>query len=435
MADLKRKLARAEEQIASKRDEKKALVKEREKAKEAFAGADSIDTTSEEFKAADEAVKAVSTVDQELSELESSRVGILRMLSIDDPAPNGNGNRPESKPSGWDVDGLLDTPAYKALAASAGSKSRFGSVQLGEVADRETLGQMLSGGSFVGQVDAAAFSSGDAAGLIQPDRRGLLAPRYRPLRLLDLIPTGATDTSSVEYVQVTKYPEEAAEVSEGSRKPEASIAFEDADAPIRTIAEWIKFKKQSLADAAGLRSFINTALPYDVRRRLEAQVIKGNGVGENIEGILEVNNTLEPAVSGSNADRVHNGITAIQLVDLEPTVVVLNPLDFEHIRLSRDASGAGPGTGGYLFGDPAVSGARTLWGLATVLSPVIPHGTAIVCDPNGALILIREGLNVLVSDSDQDDFIHNRVTILAEMRAGLVVFRPDAFAIVDLTFS
>jgi hypothetical protein len=39
---------------------------------------------------------------------------------------------------------------------------------------------------------------------------------------------------------------------------------------------------------------------------------------------------------------------------------------------------------------------------------------------------------VLLSDSDQDDFTKNKVTLLAEMRAALPVFRPAAFATVAL---
>jgi hypothetical protein len=42
-------------------------------------------------------------------------------------------------------------------------------------------------------------------------------------------------------------------------------------------------------------------------------------------------------------------------------------------------------------------------------------------------LFIREGVDVLLSDADQDDFIRNRVTLLAEMRAALAVFRPSAF--------
>ncbi len=39
---------------------------------------------------------------------------------------------------------------------------------------------------------------------------------------------------------------------------------------------------------------------------------------------------------------------------------------------------------------------------------------------------------MLLSDSDQDDFVNNRITMLAEMRAALPVFRPAAFATVAL---
>jgi hypothetical protein len=64
-------------------------------------------------------------------------------------------------------------------------------------------------------------------------------------------------------------------------------------------------------------------------------------------------------------------------------------------------------------------------------SVAIAQGTALVGDFSiGAQLLIREGVQVLLSDSDQDDFIRNRVTMLAEMRAALPVFRPAAFATV-----
>jgi hypothetical protein len=50
----------------------------------------------------------------------------------------------------------------------------------------------------------------------------------------------------------------------------------------------------------------------------------------------------------------------------------------------------------------------------------------------GATLLIRSGIQVLISDSDQDDFIRNRVTLLGEMRAALAVWRPAMFVDADL---
>jgi hypothetical protein len=45
---------------------------------------------------------------------------------------------------------------------------------------------------------------------------------------------------------------------------------------------------------------------------------------------------------------------------------------------------------------------------------------------------VREGVTVLASDSDQDDLLRNRVTLLGEARFALAVWQPSAFAVVDL---
>lgn len=416
---LKQKLAQVEDNLGNLRSERAEKARAAEQAKEAFAATDGHDTTSEEFKAAEAAIKAVSEVDQSIAEAAHAQVGILQMLGQSTPAP-APAAREGDEGDRWDGGRVLDDENKAKLAQIAGSTGRFGRMDLGEVASRDAM--------------VAEIGSTTVGGMIQADRRGLLPPIFRQLRLLDLIPSGPTDSNLIEYVQATTLPGEAAETAEGSAKPEASFAFADADAPVRTIAAWVKARKQALADAAGLQSFIDNALRFDVRRRLEAQVANGNGTGQNIRGILQTTGVQAPTVATaeSNADRVHHGIVGIQLANQEPNFVALHPTDWEEIRLSRDDSGAEAGTGGYLFGPPSQAGPQTLWGLPVVVSTAIPANTALVGDAQAALVLIREGVNVLVSDSDQDDFIKNRVTLLGEMRAGLVVWRPDGFAEVNL---
>ncbi len=69
----------------------------------------------------------------------------------------------------------------------------------------------------------------------------------------------------------------------------------------------------------------------------------------------------------------------------------------------------------------------------TIVTTAIPAGRALVGDwGRGATLLIREGVHVLVIDSDQDDFVRNRVTLLGEMRAALPVWQPSLFVDVDL---
>jgi hypothetical protein len=45
---------------------------------------------------------------------------------------------------------------------------------------------------------------------------------------------------------------------------------------------------------------------------------------------------------------------------------------------------------------------------------------------------VRETVNLRTSDSDQDDFLRNRVTFLAEGRWALAVTEPSAFVLVHL---
>jgi HK97 family phage major capsid protein len=110
----------------------------------------------------------------------------------------------------------------------------------------------------------------------------------------------------------------------------------------------------------------------------------------------------------------------------------MNPLDWQDLLLMRDDSG-GAGLGPYLFGGPASMAAATLWGMTITPTTVMAQGAPLVGDTSGVTLLIREGINVKTSDSDQDDFIRNRVTVLAECRVGLVVWRPSNFAVVDTT--
>lgn len=420
--ELRRQLAQVEGNLKDLREESAQKSKTRDDAKAAFAKDGKGDTDSSEYTAWADADKEVRAIDDKIAKATQDQVGILRVLGQDDPAaiPAASADGGEPGADAWDARHILTAENVAKLERASGSTGRFGKMELGQIASREAM--------------VAELGSTDVGGMIQPDRRGLLPPIFRQLRLLDLIPSGQTDSNLIEYVQATTLPEQAAETAEGAAKPEAAFGFTDADAPVRTIAAWVKVRKQTLADAAGLRSFIDTALRYDVRRRLEAQVANGNGTGQNIRGILNTTGVQTPTVvtAESAADRVHHGIVGIQLADQEPNFVALHPNDWEDIRLSRDDSGASAGTGGYLFGPPSQVGSQTLWGLPVVVSSAIPEDEALVGDARAALVLIREGVNVLVSDSDQDDFIKNRVTLLGEMRAGLVVWRPDGFASINL---
>jgi HK97 family phage major capsid protein len=68
-----------------------------------------------------------------------------------------------------------------------------------------------------------------------------------------------------------------------------------------------------------------------------------------------------------------------------------------------------------------------MWGLPVAVTTSCPDDTALVGDFTKAVLWLREGAQVLATDSHSDFFIKNLVALLAEMRAAFGVLMPTAF--------
>lgn len=442
---LREDLKKTREAINGSRDKRAEAKKTRDDAQNGFEGVDLTDPKvieSDEFKAAEEAVRTHGEASEELIALQRSESVILSMLGEDVPEPSSD-IPAAALPTTSRVKALLEGDAYTGLKESGAfaSHAKLGTVLLGDAASRERSMAMIAGGGIRAETEAEegeVIGSEDKTGAIPADRRGFIQPLLKPLSLLDLLPTGTTDSNVVEYVQVKTRPEGAEEVAEGDAKPRMSLETEDADAHARTIAGYVKLKKQALEDVSGLASLIRNLLPYEVRRRLEAQVLAGKGEGEEIKGILKTTGIGAPkAVEGDNtADAILRAITTIVLSDGDPNFVALHPNTWQNLLLMREVEKTETveeaektvREGAYLYGTPASLQAPTIWGLTITKNRVVPEETPLIGDTNGATILVRSGLQVLLSDQDGDDFTRNRVTVLAEGRFAFPVWRPASFA-------
>jgi hypothetical protein len=415
---VRERLKEVEANLDGLRDKLKDAKTEKAAAQAAFAGAENMRPGTPEFEAANEATKAVQQIEQDIRDETASKVLILEMLGEEVEVPTGpnagNDRYTRDVPAGWNSSSLFDSDMQAQLAQAAFSKQRFGGMELGQVADRETL----------------AADIAPTANMRRGDYYGSVPQLLRPLRVLDLVPTGTMDGNLLPYTQEGGTFLGAAETTEGSTKPEANVTYTDASAVAQTIAAWMKIKKQALADVPALRSIIDGRLRYGVLRRLENQTLNGDGSDPNIRGILATSGIGAVTYNAAElaADQVLRGITTILLADALADAIVMHPTDWQNVMIAKAA-----GDGHYYGGGPFGTTQQTMWGVPLIASPAIPVGMALVGDFGmGATLFIREGVNVLFSDSDGDDFRQNRVTLLAEMRAALAVWRPAAFCSVDL---
>lgn len=286
-----------------------------------------------------------------------------------------------------------------------------------------------SGKYAVGVKAAITSDSGSAGSAIEPMRvPGVVGAPNQRLFLRDLLSWGRTSSNSVEYVRETGFTNSAAPVSENpsAGKPESDITLELDSAPVATIAHWIHASKQVLADVPMLQSYIDGRLRYGLKLKEEAQLLKGSGVGLNIEGIFtQASSYSNPGVTVVNEtriDRLRLALLQAELAEYWADGIVLNPIDWAAIELLKDNDNA------YLFSNPRFVTQAGMWGRPVVPTKSLDAGEFLVGSfQQGAQGWDREDVKVIVSLEDRDNVIKNMVTILCEERLALTVYRPEAF--------
>lgn len=325
---------------------------------------------------------------------------------------------------------FVDSRGYKNLRESGlkGSRWSTGDIEV------KTL---LSEGT------AAAAGPGYAPIMTPNVLPGIVDIRFQPLTIASLFPNGTTTAPLIRYLVETSVTNAAAPTAEGALKPESALALTNVDESVHKIPTFLPVTDEMLEDYEQIQSYIDNRLRLFIQIAEEQQLLKGNGTAPNLTGILNraglatsipkggesLATPVGPSPSTDNdMDVILRQITAIRTTAfLEPDAIVLNPIDWQTILLSKAT-----GTGNYFAGGPFVDSAnQTLWGKRVVSTTAMTQGTALVgAFSQGGQIFRKGGLTVEASNSHADFFQRNQTAIRAEERLALAVYRPGAFGTV-----
>jgi HK97 family phage major capsid protein len=285
-------------------------------------------------------------------------------------------------------------------------------------------------------LSGSVSTSGGA--LVPTDVRSTLVDMLFPqINVLDLIPRATTESDSIEYIRQTTQTLAVAFVAEATgsaltgtdgRKPESTLAYQNVTAYVRTAAHWIPVTNRLLADAPAIRGVINSQMLMGLTQAVEAQVISGDGTGENLLGILNTPNIQTFAKGAFNeVDAIFHARTLVRTGSkLAPTGVVMHPVDYEQVRLLRE-NAASATLGQYLMAPPTTAGVPTVFGMPVVESENIAPNTVLVgAFSQGSQIFDREQAAIRVGLVNEQ-FTRNQQTLLAETRLAFIVWRPPAF--------
>lgn len=274
-------------------------------------------------------------------------------------------------------------------------------------------------------------TDGAAGDLLQPGRvAGVVAPPDRRLTVRDLITPGQMDQNVMEYVKETGFTNNAGMVAETNKKPESTLKFDMVSTTAKVIAHYVKASRQILSDVSQLASYIDGRLRYGLALKEEQQLLNGDGVGQNLLGIIPQAAAyaapFDPPGTETGIDMIRLAMLQAQLAEYPTTGIVMNPIDWARIELLKDT------TGRYIIGNPQGTIGATLWNVPVVATQAITVDKFLTgAFKLGAQVFDRWQSRVEVATENEDDFVKNMVTILCEERLAFAVYRPEAFVYGD----
>lgn len=212
-------------------------------------------------------------------------------------------------------------------------------------------------------------ADGSAGDLVQTTRLpGVVGLAERRMTVRDLISPGTMDGSSLEYVKETGFTNNAAPTAEGAKKPESSLKYDLITTNAKVIAHFVKASRQILSDASQLASLIDHRLRYGLAYKEELQLLNGDGTGQNLLGIIpQATAYVAPltVAAATQIDKLRLALLQAELAEYPSTGLVLNPIDWAGIELTKDD------TGRYIIGNPQGVIGATLWNRPVVTTQAI----------------------------------------------------------------
>lgn len=258
---------------------------------------------------------------------------------------------------------------------------------------------------------------------------GVVHEPMRVLRIRDILPGGQTSSNMIEYAKENVFTNNAGpqvggspEAFENVTKPESAITFTLATAAVATIAHFIPASKQILDDAPGLASYIDSRMIYGLRLKEDDELLNGTGSNGEVTGMVTGQTAFVNSASPNYTtplDILRDSIRQAHVSEYQPDGIVLNPLDWSIIELSKDSQGR------YLFANPQSAAQPMVWGLPVVLSNSMTAGTFLTIASQSCQIFDREEANVQISLEDSTNFQKNMCTIRAEERLAFVTYRAQ----------
>jgi len=236
--------------------------------------------------------------------------------------------------------------------------------------------------------------------------------------LRQIVNAGVTLSKYITYIEQANIQGGADMTAEGADKSQSSFDLVERQAVTQKITAFIKVSKEMISDLPFMQREINTELMELVALKLDAQILSGDGTGNNLVGILE--NAIPWAVGSfagqvaipNQLDVLRVAIAQIETALFQPNYIVMHPTDVAKFDVTKTVYGEY--TQPMIYTD--LNGVKRYNGIEIIVNTGIDVDTFLVGDFTKSNLRVREEMNIQVGFVN-DDFTKNLFTVLCEARA------------------
>lgn len=280
--------------------------------------------------------------------------------------------------------------------------------------------------AFKAATDTQTSPSGISQFATGLDYNVVTAPRTA-LVIRDLFGSETISGSALTYLVEGAMEGTPAVTAEGAKKAQVHFANPTAvTVSLKKITEFIKESDEYINDYPFLASAINGRLLYALGLKEQNELVS------DLIGTSGIQTDSTSWTGTTKADELADIIFSA-LMDVQEQsgyaadAIVLNPATWQLIRLGKDSNNNYYG-GGY-FADGQ---GKQLWGIPVVVTTAVTASQIIA----GAFktcgsVVSKGGVSVEATNSNEDDFLYNLMTIRAEERLALAVRRPAGFKLIS----
>lgn len=256
---------------------------------------------------------------------------------------------------------------------------------------------------------------------------GIVYDPDRTEHIRDFIAQGTTNSNMVSFIQEYAQTWTNADVTtEGAELKQGDVDLKRVDAAVIKLSVYGILSEEMMEDVDGLTSYLMARLPSKLRNEEDDQILNHPTYGILTKATAYVDALADADIS--YYDILADAVRQIRDDEYQATAILLHPQDYTNLILTKDDNGQ------YVTPYAFMNGRITVVGVPVYQTTAMTQGTFLVGDFKlGAQVFDRRQISIEFTNTNEDNFVKDMVTVRCTERIAICVYRAKCF--VDGTFA